>query len=51
MSTANRKRQLLALLQDDPGLHEREEIEAQLAEVETALNLLDGANGEEDQRH
>jgi hypothetical protein len=46
-----RKRQLLALLQDDPGPHEREDIEAQLSEIETALNVLDAGDDGDDQPH
>jgi hypothetical protein len=38
-----RKRQLLERLQEDPGQHERDEIERQLEEIDTALNLLDEA--------
>src|SRR5215471_2485626 len=36
-----RKQQLFELLQENPGLHEREEIERQLAEIDEVLNLLD----------
>jgi C4-dicarboxylate-specific signal transduction histidine kinase len=38
-----RKQQLLERLQEDPGPHEREEIERQLEEIDTALYLLDEA--------
>jgi hypothetical protein len=38
-----RKRQLLDRLQEGPGPHERDEIERLLAEIDTALNLLDEA--------
>jgi hypothetical protein len=38
-----RKQQLLDRLQEDPGPHERDEIERLLAEIDTALNLLDEA--------
>jgi hypothetical protein len=39
-----RKQQLLERLQEDhPGQHERDEIERQLEEIDTALNLLDKA--------
>jgi len=39
-----RKQQLLKRLQEDhPGQHERDEIERQLEEIDTALNLLDKA--------
>ena len=38
-----RKRQLLERLQEDPGQHERDEIERQLQEIDMALNLLDEA--------
>jgi hypothetical protein len=38
-----RKQQLLERLQEDPGQHERDEIERQLEEIDTALNLLDEA--------
>jgi hypothetical protein len=36
-----RKQQLLERLQANPDLHEREEIERRLAEIDAALNLLD----------
>jgi hypothetical protein len=46
-----RKQQLLERLQEDPGLHERDEIERLLKEIDTALNLLDeagpGVSGDE----
>jgi hypothetical protein len=35
-----RKERLLAQLESDPGSNEREEIERQLAQIETALSLL-----------
>jgi hypothetical protein len=38
-----RRQQLLERLQEDPGQHERDEIERQLEEIDTALNLLDEA--------
>ena len=38
-----RKQRLLERLQEDPGPHEREEIERQLEEIDTALNSLDEA--------
>jgi hypothetical protein len=38
-----RKQQLLERLQEDPGPHERDEIERLLKEIDTALNLLDEA--------
>ena len=38
-----RKQQLLERLQQDPGQHERDEIERQLEEIDTASNLLDEA--------
>ena len=38
-----RKQQLLERLQEDPGQHERDEIERQLEEIDTALNLLNEA--------
>jgi hypothetical protein len=38
-----RKQELIEPLQENPGLHEREEIERQLAEIDEALNLLDEA--------
>ncbi len=38
-----RKQQLNDRLEENPGVHEREEIERQLAEIEAALNLLDQA--------
>ena len=38
-----RKRRLTERLQEDPGLHERDEIERQLAEIDEALNSLDEA--------
>jgi len=47
MSTAAtllaRKQQLTERLQQMPGSHERDEIERMLAQIDTALNLLDGA--------
>ena len=36
-----RKQQLLSRLEEDPGPHERAEIERLLAEIEEALILLD----------
>jgi hypothetical protein len=36
-----RKQQLVERLQQDPGAHERDEIERLLAEIDQALNLLD----------
>jgi hypothetical protein len=45
-----RKQQLLERLQEDPGPHERDEIERLLVQIDTALNLLDepvGASGDE----
>jgi hypothetical protein len=36
-----RKQQLLERLHEDPGPHEREEIERLLAEIDTALNALE----------
>jgi hypothetical protein len=39
-----RKQQLLERLhEDDPGPHERDEIERLIKEIDTALNLLDRA--------
>ena len=38
-----RKQQLLERLQDNPGQHEHDEIERLLAEIDTALDLLDEA--------
>jgi hypothetical protein len=38
-----RKRQLFARLEEEPGPHERAEIERLLAEIEEALDLLDEA--------
>jgi hypothetical protein len=38
-----RKQQLLERLQEDPGPHEPDELERQLEEIDTALNLLDEA--------
>jgi hypothetical protein len=35
------KQQLVEWLQANPDLHEREEIERRLAEIDAALNLLD----------
>jgi hypothetical protein len=35
------KQRLLERLQEDPGPHEREEIERLLAEIDAALNQLD----------
>jgi hypothetical protein len=45
-----RKQQLLERLHEGPGPHERDEIERLLAQIHSALNLLDepvGANGDE----
>jgi hypothetical protein len=42
-----RKQRLLERLQEDPGPNEREEIERLLAEVDTALNLLEDAGPSE----
>src|SRR3954454_9457325 len=45
-----RKQQLLDRLHEDPGSHERHEIERVLAQIDTALNFLDepvGASGDE----
>lgn len=36
-----RKQALMERLESDPGPNEREEIQALLAQIETALNLLD----------
>ncbi|WLA64932.1 hypothetical protein [Bradyrhizobium diazoefficiens] len=36
-----RKERLLAQLESDPGPNEREEIERMLAQIETALSLLE----------
>ncbi|QQO22637.1 hypothetical protein JJB98_23260 [Bradyrhizobium diazoefficiens] len=36
-----RKQALMERLEGDPGPNEREEIKAQLAQIETALNLLE----------
>jgi len=36
-----RKQQLIERLHENPGLHEREEIERLLGELDEALNLLD----------
>lgn len=38
-----RKQELIERLGENPGVHEREEIERQLAEIDEALNLLDEA--------
>jgi hypothetical protein len=38
-----RKQQLLRRLQEDPGPHERDEIERLLAEIDSALDSLEGA--------
>ena len=38
-----RKQQLLERLQEEPGPHERDEIERLIAEIDTAWNLLDEA--------
>jgi hypothetical protein len=38
-----RKQQLLARLQEDPGPHERQEIERLLAEIDAALNVIEDA--------
>jgi hypothetical protein len=38
-----RKQQLLERLQESPGANERDEIERLLAQIDTALNLLDEA--------
>jgi hypothetical protein len=45
-----RKQQLLERLHEGQGPHERDEIERLLAQIDTALNLLDepvGAGGDE----
>jgi hypothetical protein len=46
-----RKQQLLERLQENPGPHERDEIERLLAQIDTALHLLDqtgpGETGDE----
>jgi hypothetical protein len=53
MSTAAtllaRKQQLMERLQEMPGSHERNEIERLLAQIDAALNLLDGAPPESDE--
>jgi len=38
-----RKQRLLERLKENPGSHERDEIERQLEEIDTALNFLDEA--------
>jgi hypothetical protein len=38
-----RKQRLQERLQENPGPHERDEIERQLEEIDTALNFLDEA--------
>ena len=40
-----RKQQLLERLQEDPGQHERDEIERQLEEIDTALNFNEAGPG------
>jgi hypothetical protein len=45
-----RKQQLLERLQEEPGSHERDEIERRLEEIDTALDLLEegpDTNGDE----
>jgi predicted CopG family antitoxin len=44
-----RKQKLLELLQANPGPNERDEIEGQLAQIDTALDMLEepGENSEE----
>ncbi len=42
-----RKQRLVEALQNNPGPHEREELERQLAEVNEALNLLERAGPDE----
>jgi hypothetical protein len=37
-----RKQKLLERLEQNPGVHERDDIERQLEKIDTALNLLDG---------
>jgi hypothetical protein len=46
-----RKERLLAQLESDPGPNEREEIESLLAQIETALGLLEpgDADGRSDE--
>jgi hypothetical protein len=39
----DRKQRLIERLLDNPGRHEREEIERQLEKIDTALNLLGDA--------
>ncbi|MCA6121236.1 hypothetical protein J6500_04850 [Bradyrhizobium sp. WSM 1704] len=40
-----RKQALLERLENEPGPNEREEIQALLAQIETALNLLELGDG------
>ena len=36
------KQQLVERLEQNPGTHERDEIERQIEQIDSALNLLDG---------
>ncbi len=47
-----RKQQLLERLRENPGPHERDQIERLLEEIETALELLEetGPRGSEDEQ-
>ncbi|MBV8920547.1 hypothetical protein [Bradyrhizobium sp.] len=53
MSTAAtllaRKQQLTERLHEAPGPHERDELERLLAQIDAALDLLDGAPPESDE--
>jgi hypothetical protein len=45
-----RKQMLLDQLQNDPGPHERDEIERRLAQIDVALDLLDRSGQISDER-
>ena len=45
-----RKQKLLERLQGNPGTHERDEIEGQLAQIDTALDLLEEPDESSDEQ-
>jgi hypothetical protein len=45
-----RKQKLLERLQGNPGTHERDEIEGQLAQIDTALDMLEGPGESSDEQ-
>jgi hypothetical protein len=44
-----RKQKLLERLEQNPGVHERDDIERQLEQIDTELNLLDGPGTSRDE--